>query len=193
MALPRRPPSPERYETVRRLIASHVRGADRAAIEVSASLCRFSDEVSSSFEAFYASHGLSRARGHVLLQLLDAPAGLTPAQLADRLGATPANMTGLLRSLQGQGLIRRQRITGDRRSHQIRLTPSGRRKVQALLPALAGRLARIARALTPRQQRGMQDACARISAAAQAIRSGTGSNVSERDDQPAGEGEVSER
>lgn len=154
---------------MRRLIASQVRGADRAAIAVSTTLCRFSDEISSSFEAFYASHGLSRARGHVLIQLLDSPAGLTPALLADRLGATPANMTGLLRSLQGEGLIRRERIAGDRRSHSIRLTPSGRRKVQALLPALAGRLARIARALTPRQQRGMQDACARIAAAAQAM------------------------
>jgi DNA-binding MarR family transcriptional regulator len=86
-------------------------------------LWRFSDELSASFEAFYAAHDLSRARGHVLVQLLDAPEGLTPAQLADRSGATPANMTGLLRSLQRVGLIRRERIAGDRRSQRIRLTP----------------------------------------------------------------------
>ena len=99
MAPARRPPSPERYEAVRRLLTSQVRGADPVGIDVCLTLWRFSDEVTSSFEAFYASHGLSRARGHVMLQLLDAPEGRTPAQLAERLGATPANVTGLLRSL----------------------------------------------------------------------------------------------
>jgi MarR family transcriptional repressor of emrRAB len=165
MALARRPPSPERYETARRLITSRVRGTDPGAIDVCLTLWRFSDELSSSFEAFYASHELSRARGHVLIQLLDAPKGLTPAQLADRCGATPANMTGLLRSLQREGLIRRERIAGDRRSQCILLTPAGRRRVQALLPALARRLARIAGALTPVQRRTMGEACRRICAA----------------------------
>jgi DNA-binding MarR family transcriptional regulator len=168
MAVARHPPSPERYETVRRLL-SRVRGADPAAIDVCLTLWRFSDELSASFEAFYASHDLSRARGHVLIQLLDAPDGLTPAQLADRGGATPANMTGLLRSLQREGLIRRERIAGDRRSQRIRLTPAGRRTVQALLPVLARRLARISGALTLRQRRGMRDACARICAAARTM------------------------
>jgi len=169
MALPRRPPSPERYETARRLLTTQVRGSDAAAIDVCLTLCRFSDEVSSSFEAFYAFHGLSRARGHLLLQLLDAPGGLTPAQLADRLGATPANMTGLLRSLHGEGWIRRERIAGDRRSQRIRLTGAGRRKARVLLPLLARRLTRIAGALTPSQRQAMREACRRITAAAQAM------------------------
>jgi DNA-binding MarR family transcriptional regulator len=173
MALPRRPPSPERYETARRLLTSRVRGADPADIDVCLTLWRFSDELSASFEAFYAAHDLSRARGHVLVQLLDAPEGLTPAQLADRGGATPANMTGLLRSLQREGLIHRERIAGDRRSQRIRLTAAGRRKVQALLPALARRLSGIARALTPRQRQEMRDACGRICAAAKAMREET--------------------
>jgi DNA-binding MarR family transcriptional regulator len=173
MALPRRPPSPERYETARRLLTSRVRGADPAAIDVCLTLWRFSDELSASFEAFYAAHGLSRARGQVLIQLLDAPEGLTPAQLADRGGATPANMTGLLRSLQREGLIRRERIAGDRRSQRIRLTAAGGRMVDALLPALARRLSRIAGALTARQRQEMRDACGRICAAAKAIREGS--------------------
>ena len=166
MALARRPPSPERYETARRLITTRVPGADPGAVDACLTLWRFSDELSSSFEAFYAAHHLSRARGHVLIQLLDAAEGLTPAQLADRCGATPANVTGLLRSLQREGLIRRERIAGDRRSQRIRLTLPGRRRVEALLPALARRLARIAGALTLAQRRTMREACRRICAAA---------------------------
>jgi DNA-binding MarR family transcriptional regulator len=169
MALPRRAPSPERYETARRLITTEVPRIDPAAIDVCLTIWRFSDEVSSSFEAFYAAHGLSRARGHVLIQLLDAPDGLTPAQLADRSGATPANMTGLLRSLQREGLIRRERIPGDRRSQRICLTAAGRRKVRALLPVLARRLVRIAGSLTPALREAMRESCARICAAAQAM------------------------
>jgi len=154
---------------VRRQLTSRVRGADAAAIDVCLTLWRFSDEVTSSFEAFYASQGLSRARGHLMLQLLDAPGGRTPAQLADRLGATPANVTGLLRSLQGEGWIRRERIAGDRRSQRIRLTVAGRRKARGLLPPLARRLTRIAGALTPSQRQAMREVCRRITAAAQAM------------------------
>lgn len=180
MALPRRPPSPERYETARRLLTSRVRGADPAAIDVCLTLWRFSDELSASFEAFYAAHGLSRARGQVLIQLLDAPEGLMPAQLADRGGATPANMTGLLRSLQREGLIRRERIAGDRRSQRIRLTAAGGRKVRALLPALAHRLVRISSALTPRQRQEMRDACSRICAAAKVMPERSGRKATPR-------------
>jgi len=169
MAPARRPPSPERYEAVRRLLTSQVRGADPVGIDVCLTLWRFSDEVTSSFEAFYASHGLSRARGHMMLQLLDAPEGRTPAQLAERLGATPANVTGLLRSLQGEGWIRRERIAGDRRSQRIRLTASGRKKALVLLPLLSRRLTRIAGALTRSQRRAMGEVCRRITAAAQAM------------------------
>jgi DNA-binding MarR family transcriptional regulator len=104
-----------------------------------------------------------------MLQLLDAPEGRTPAQLAERLGATPANVTGLLRSLQGEGWIRRERIAGDRRSQRIRLTATGRKKALVLLPLLSRRLTRIAGALTPSQRRAMGEVCRRITAAAQAM------------------------
>ena len=93
MALPRHPPSLERYAAARRLMA-RVPGADANAIDTCLSLWRFSEEMSASFEAFYAAHRLSSARGHVLAQLLEAERGLTPAQLADRAGMTPSSMTG---------------------------------------------------------------------------------------------------
>jgi DNA-binding MarR family transcriptional regulator len=161
MALPRRPPSAERYETARRLMAA-VRGADLASIDVCLTVWRLSDELTASFEAFYASHGLSSARGHVLAQLYDAPHGRTPAELAERAGTTPPTMTGLLRSLERKGLIRRQRVARDRRSQCILLTSAGKACVRGLLPIFARRLHRLGGALPGSQRAAFVSGCRRI-------------------------------
>lgn len=154
MALPRRPPSLERYAAARRLMA-RVPGADPEAIDTCLCLWRFSEEMSASFEAFYAAHRLSSARGHVLAQLLEAEQGLTPAQLAERAGTTPSSMTGVLRSLEREGLVRRRVMSDDRRSQRVLLTPAGRRRVESLLPLMARRLADLAGTLRPAERRAM--------------------------------------
>ena len=161
MALPRRPPSGQRYETARRLIAG-VRGADLPSIDVCLTVWRLSDELTAYFEAFYASHGLSSARGHVLAQLYDAPHGRTPAELAERAGATPPTMTGLLRSLERKGLIRRQRVARDRRSQCILLTSAGKACVRGLLPVFAKRLHRLGGALPSSKRAAFVIGCRRM-------------------------------
>lgn len=168
LALPRRPPSLERYEVARRLTA-RVPGADPVAIDTCLCLWRFSEEMSASFEAFYAAHRLSSARGHVLLQLLEAERGLTPAQLAERAGATPPSMTGVLRSLEREGLVRRRAMSNDRRSQCILLTAAGRRKVEALLPHLARRLADLAGTLRPAERKAMLSGSCRLWERARAL------------------------
>src|SRR5215467_2352914 len=123
---------------------ARVPGADAEAIDTCLCLWRFSEEMSASWEAFYAAHNLSSARGHVPAQLLDSERGLTPAQLAERAGTTPPSMTGVLRSLEREGLVRRRAMSDDRRSQSVFLTAAGRRRVEALLPLMAQRLARLA-------------------------------------------------
>ena len=51
---------------------ARVPGSDAEAIDTCLCLWRFSEEMSASFEAFYAAHRLSSARGRVLAQLLEA-------------------------------------------------------------------------------------------------------------------------
>jgi len=168
MALPRRPPSAQRYETARRLIAG-VPGVDLASIDVCLTLWRLSDELTAGFESFYSSHWLSSARGHVLAQLYDAPHGRTPAELAERAGATPPTMTGLLRSLERKGLIRRQRVARDRRSQCILLTRAGKACVRGLLPIFARRLQRIGGALPASQREPFVRDCRRIAERARSL------------------------
>ena len=134
---------------------ARVPGADPEAIDTCLCLWRFSEEMSASFEAFYAAHRLSSARGHVLAQLLEAEQGLTPAQLAERAGTTPSSMTGVLRSLEREGLVRRRVMSDDRRSQRVLLTPAGRRRVESLLPLMARRLADLAGTLRPAERRAM--------------------------------------
>jgi DNA-binding MarR family transcriptional regulator len=75
---------------------------------------------------------LSRARARlrpahigVLAALLDA-SPLTATELAARCELEPSTMTGLLRSLQEQGLIERQKVVLDQRRQAVSLTPRGR-------------------------------------------------------------------
>ena len=168
MARPRHPPSLECYEAARRLV-SRVPGTDPRAIETCLCLWRFSDEMSASFEAFYAAHRLSSARGHVLAQLLECEGGLTPAQLAERTGTTPPNMTGVLRSLEREGLVRRRAMSDDRRSQRVLLTAAGRRRVEALLPLMAKRLADLAGTLRPAERRVMLSGARRLWERARAL------------------------
>jgi DNA-binding MarR family transcriptional regulator len=118
--------------------------------------------MSASFEAFYAAHRLSSARGHVLAQLLEAEHGLTAAQLAERAGTTPPSMSGVLRSLEREGLVRRRAMSDDRRSQWVLLTAAGRRKVASLLPLMARRLADLAGTLRPAERRAMLSGSRRL-------------------------------
>ena len=148
---------------------ARVPGADPEAIDTCLCLWRFSEEMSASFEAFYAAHRLSSARGHVLAQLLEAERGLTPAQLAERAGTTPSSMTGVLRSLEREGLVRRRVMSDDRRSQRVLLTPAGRRRVESLLPLMARRLADLAGTLRPAERRAMVSGSRRLWERARAL------------------------
>ena len=141
---------------------ARVPGADPQAIDTCLCLWRFSEAMSASFEAFYAAHHLSSARGHVLAQLLEAKQGLSPAQLAERAGTTPPSMTGVLRSLERDGLVRRRTMSDDRRSQRVFLTAAGRRKVEGLLPSMAKRLADLAGTLEPAERRAMLSGSRRL-------------------------------
>lgn len=61
--------------------------------------------------------------------------GIRPARLAEELGVTRQSLHQSLGELRAMGLIESVRDPGDRRSHIVRLTPSGRANVAAALEA----------------------------------------------------------
>jgi DNA-binding MarR family transcriptional regulator len=122
---------------------------DPSACDVFLTLLRTGDEVFRVSEDNYASHHLSQGRFGVLMLLWrsstvptpdkaddhclpDGP--LTPAELADAAGVTRATMTGLIDTLERDGLAKRVRDPNDRRMMSVNLTPKGRRLLETIMP-----------------------------------------------------------
>jgi DNA-binding MarR family transcriptional regulator len=110
-------------------------------------LLRAGDDAIHSCEAYLTEHGLTQGRFVVLMQLLkkmeDSPQSHTPAELADMSGVTRATMTGLIDTLERDGLVKRVPDPVDRRMMSVRLTERGHRVLQRVLPGHFRNMARI--------------------------------------------------
>jgi DNA-binding MarR family transcriptional regulator len=122
---------------------------DPSACDVFLNLLRTGDEVFRVTENNWVRHGLSQGRFGVLMLLKRSshaptaaetgehclPEGpLTPAELADAAGVTRATMTGLIDTLERDGLAKRVRDANDRRMMSVNLTPKGRKLLEKILP-----------------------------------------------------------
>lgn len=110
---------------------------------------RVADELLRAFEIHaHGRFGLSRGRLGVLLWLeRSAPAGLRPAELAERLRVSRAATTALLDGLEAEGLVARRADPDDRRARRVVLTRAGRARAREIAPLHAARLAAVGRAL----------------------------------------------
>ena len=122
---------------------------DPSACEAFLHLLRTGDEVFSVAERNLAHHHISQGRFGVLILLWgsaqrrsDISAGAagctagprTPAELADAAGVTRATMTGLVDTLERDGLVRREPDPDDRRMMSVRLTEKAEEFLRKLLP-----------------------------------------------------------
>ena len=123
---------------------------DPSACEAYMHLLRAADEVFHAREAYLAGHSLSQGRFNVLVLLLDKtrnrPSPRTPAELADSAGVARATMTGLVDTLERDGLVSREPDPADRRMMSVHLTARGHEVLQAVLP---GHFQRMAALLSP--------------------------------------------
>ncbi|MFH5232801.1 MarR family winged helix-turn-helix transcriptional regulator [Antrihabitans spumae] len=80
-----------------------------------------------------AQRGITKARANVLTTL--QAAGQAPMQsfLADQLGVTRRNVTGLLDSLERDGFVRRIPHESDRRAMTVHLTATGEAFAQSMM------------------------------------------------------------
>ncbi len=88
-------------------------------------------------EAVLGPHGLTQGEFDVLsaLRRSGSDDGLTPSELAAGVLVTTGGMTKRLTALERGGWISRRRSPRDGRSVRVALTPSGRERLDALLPA----------------------------------------------------------
>ena len=112
-------------------------------------LLRAGDAVSGVSERSLARHNLSWGRFGVLMLLwrsarmrgaaggngsCESPGPHTPAELAEAAGVTRATMTGLIDTLERDGLVKRVPDTEDRRVLSVVLTPKAQQLLRQVLP-----------------------------------------------------------
>ena len=77
----------------------------------------------------------SLPRFDLMAQLERTPEGLRMNELSRRMMVTGGNVTGITDQLEGEGLVERLEVEGDRRAYRVRLTPKGRRQFSDMAKA----------------------------------------------------------
>jgi DNA-binding MarR family transcriptional regulator len=137
-----------------RVAADHERrypGASKLATEAVINLLRTESVVSAELNRKLRVHGLSVATFNVLMILDGADGSLCPWQIGERLLVTRGTVTGLLDSLEKQGLIARSANPDDRRSLQVALTAKGRSTLGTIRRDVFAREVELTGALSARE------------------------------------------
>jgi len=128
-------PHISKYERIKQFLKRFpAEVVDPQAMEAYAAVMGTADEFMNEGLRRLAPHGLADARAHILAILLHhEPAELTHSELAERLGVTKGNITGLIDGLEHSGYVKRGTRDEDRRVVPISLTPAGRRLTEKVL------------------------------------------------------------
>lgn len=143
---------------------------DPSACEVFLNLLRTGDEAFRVTEENFQAKGLSQGRFTVLMLLYDKACAktnvLTPAQLAEKAGVTRATMTGLIDTLERDGMVTRRPDPADRRQLSVELTPKGTAFLNEMLPEHFRRIAALMTVLTESERRTIVRLLGKIAARA---------------------------
>jgi DNA-binding MarR family transcriptional regulator len=130
---------------------------DPSACEAFLHLLRTGTEAFHGCETYFAAHDLSQGRFTVLMLLLDKGKNCaqprTPAELADLAGVARATMTGLIDTLERDGLVKREPDPIDRRMMSVNLTPCGQEVLRGVLPEYFQRIAALLRPLSENERK----------------------------------------
>ena len=111
---------------------------DPSASEAFLHLLRSGDEAARVVQGDLARHGLSSGRFAVLMILqrrcVGSESSLGPAELADAAGVSRATMTGLIDTLERDGLVTREPDPKDRRMMNVCLTRQAQETLQDVMP-----------------------------------------------------------
>lgn len=132
--------------------------ADVTAISSFLMLLRVATDLSIALDACLTKHDLLQGRWWVLILLMrEQDLTSLPSVLAEKVGVSRATMTGLLDGLEQGGLVQRISAPQDRRSVQIKLTPAGQKKLDAVMPDYYSRLRLCMQGLSENQRSDLQN------------------------------------
>ncbi len=99
-------------------------------------MVRTAEAFLAAFDKGLRHHHLSRAGREALAILEGAGQPLSPTVIAERLIVTTASVTSVLDTLEGRGLVERQRHPSDRRRVLVMITDDGIALVNRFLPEM---------------------------------------------------------
>ncbi|TDP91087.1 MarR family winged helix-turn-helix transcriptional regulator [Labedaea rhizosphaerae] len=133
-------------------------------------LSQLGAHASSQFLARAAELDLTGPHVGVLRAIADDP-GTSQQALAQRLDILPSRVVAFVDDLEDRGLVRRERHPSDRRSHALRLTPTGEQVREQLRVLGAEHNDRLLAPLSERERVTLTELLAKV-AAAQGLRPG---------------------
>lgn len=151
-----------RYECLLEL-AQRYPDLNPSAAEAYLHLRRTSADVAQTMEQGLAGHNITPGRFGVLILLnRDPEHPVSPADLADRVGVARATMTGLIDTLERDGLVKREPSSEDRRMLLVQLTPKGREFLERILPDHFRRISALMRHLAAPEHKALVALLAKI-------------------------------
>ncbi|WP_327144357.1 MarR family winged helix-turn-helix transcriptional regulator [Nocardia sp. NBC_01327] len=136
--------------------------ADPRAVLVAVRLLATGARLGQATEAHFARFGLSTGRYRMLADLEDSAGEKSPSQLAASLGVTRATVTGLIDSLEQEGLVLRRPSAEDGRAVVVVLTARGAQKMRDIAPEHFGRLQAMVSGLSPQERTTFLELLGRI-------------------------------
>lgn len=148
-------------------MATHYRGSkDRVrALDAYVKLMRAADTVSGRIDRELRKRGLTESQFGIL-EMLHHVGPLRQCDIGTKLLISRANVTLVVDWLAAKGWVRRDRNETDRRSNVVQLTPEGRRRIEALFPDHAARIAALFSPLDAAEQEELARLCKKLGLAA---------------------------
>ncbi|WP_030264953.1 MarR family winged helix-turn-helix transcriptional regulator [Streptomyces sp. NRRL B-24484] len=148
---------------VRAAMAAFAPDGDTLALEAAAALRSATQAVDRLRALGAGGRGLSTGGLDVLVRLAAADEeGLTVGELARSGGVSSRNVTGLVDTLEGDGLVQRVRDTADRRSVRVVVTDDGRAWLTSFREPTRRAMAAVFRGFTPEDLTAFRHLCLRL-------------------------------
>jgi MarR family transcriptional regulator, 2-MHQ and catechol-resistance regulon repressor len=144
-------------------MGTHHRGtaSEVRALDAYIKLMRAADSFGAAMQRQLAASGLTVGQFAVLEALLHL-GPLCQHEIAAKLLRSGSNVTTVLDNLEKDGLVTRARRADDRRAVAVALTAAGRRRIAAIFPDHARRIAELFRALSVPEQQELARLCRKL-------------------------------
>jgi DNA-binding MarR family transcriptional regulator len=139
---------------LQRQISRYNLEADAQAILVASRLMAAGEKLRHASEVHFARFDLSTGRYRLLADLEDHDGEELPSQLAEHLGVTRATITGLIDTLERDGLVIRRTSAFDGRQKSVVLTEQGAQKLKEMAAEHFARLEAMVSSLS-KDERGV--------------------------------------